>query len=116
MFEGQPVDDDGPVFQAPWEAHAFAMVLALHERGVFNWTEWAATLHTVIATAVEDGDSGAGCTYYQYWLAALEKILLTKEFTSKAELDTRKALWHDAFLHTPHGQAVELRAHAHEHS
>ena len=28
----------------PWEAQAFAMALALHERGVFTWPEWAATL------------------------------------------------------------------------
>ena len=31
-----PRDDDGPVFRAPWEAHAFAMALSLHERGVFT--------------------------------------------------------------------------------
>jgi hypothetical protein len=31
----------GPVFSAPWEAQAFAMVLALHERGLFTWPEWA---------------------------------------------------------------------------
>ena len=30
-----PRDSDGPVFREPWEAQAFAMALALHERGVF---------------------------------------------------------------------------------
>ena len=29
---GIPLDDDGPVFREPWEAQAFAMTLALHER------------------------------------------------------------------------------------
>ena len=28
-----PRDDDGPVFRAPWEAQAFGMAVALHERG-----------------------------------------------------------------------------------
>ena len=39
-----PCDAEGPVFGAPWEAQAFAMALALHERGVFTWPEWAAAL------------------------------------------------------------------------
>ena len=30
---GIPRDGDGPVFREPWEAQAFAMALALHERG-----------------------------------------------------------------------------------
>jgi hypothetical protein len=31
--------DDGPVFRELWEAHAFAMALSLHERGLFTWKE-----------------------------------------------------------------------------
>ena len=34
-----PRDANGPVFRAPWEAHAFAMALALHEKGLFAWSE-----------------------------------------------------------------------------
>jgi Nitrile hydratase beta subunit, N-terminal len=48
---GVPRDDDGPVFREPWEAHAFAMTLALHERGVFTWPEWAAALAAEIKRA-----------------------------------------------------------------
>ena len=33
---GIPRDAEGPVFREPWEAQAFAMALALHERGVFT--------------------------------------------------------------------------------
>ena len=32
-----PCDAEGPVFREPWEAQAFAMALALHERGLFTW-------------------------------------------------------------------------------
>ena len=35
---------EGPVFREPWEAEAFAMTLALHERGLFTWGEWTAVL------------------------------------------------------------------------
>jgi hypothetical protein len=32
---GIPRDADGPVFGEPWEAHAFAMAVTLHARGLF---------------------------------------------------------------------------------
>jgi nitrile hydratase accessory protein len=32
------------VFDAPWQAEAFAMVVALHQRGLFAWPEWAEML------------------------------------------------------------------------
>ena len=32
------------MFREPWEAQAFAMALALQQRGLFTWSEWAATL------------------------------------------------------------------------
>ena len=39
-----PRDETGPVFNAPWEAQAFAMAVELHRRGVFAWREWADAL------------------------------------------------------------------------
>ena len=59
-----PRDDDGPVFRAPWEAHAFAMALTLHERGVFTWPECAAALASEIKRAQAAGDPDTGETYY----------------------------------------------------
>ena len=55
---GIPCDADGPVFREPWEAQAFAMTLALHERGLFSWPEWAATLGEEIKRAQAAGDPG----------------------------------------------------------
>src|SRR4051794_10076366 len=47
-----PRDEDGkPVFREPWEAQAFAMTLALYERGLFTWREWAAALSAAINRA-----------------------------------------------------------------
>ena len=50
-----PCDAEGPVFREPWEAQAFAMALALHERGVFSWNEWADTLSGEIKRAQAAG-------------------------------------------------------------
>ena len=83
---GIPRDDNGPVFRAPWEAHAFAMALTLHKRGVFSWTEWAATLADEIKRAQAAGDPDTGETYYRHWLATLERRVAEKGVTSPETL------------------------------
>ena len=75
---GIPRDAEGPVFREPWEAQAFAMTLALHERGLFSWPEWAATLGEEIKRAQAAGDPDTGETYYRHWLNALERIVAAK--------------------------------------
>ncbi|HBR38100.1 MAG TPA: nitrile hydratase accessory protein, partial [Sulfitobacter pontiacus] len=35
------LSDDEPVFDAPWQAQAFAMAVSLHQSGAFTWAEWA---------------------------------------------------------------------------
>jgi nitrile hydratase accessory protein len=72
---GIPLDNDSPVFNEPWEARAFAMTLALHERGVFTWPQWADALSKQIAQAHAAGDADLGDTYYQHWLRALESLV-----------------------------------------
>src|ERR1700704_1003252 len=69
-----PRDAEGPVFREPWEAQAFAMALALHQRGLFTWPEWAATLADEIKRAQAAGDPDTGETYYHHWLNALERL------------------------------------------
>ena len=66
---GIPRDESGPVFRAPWEAHAFAMALALYEKGLFAWSEWSAMLGEEIKKAQAAGDPDTGETYYHHWLA-----------------------------------------------
>ena len=75
---GIPHDAAGPVFRAPWEAHAFAMALALHEKGLFVWPEWSAMLGEEIKKAQTAGDSDTGETYYHHWLATLERMVAEK--------------------------------------
>jgi nitrile hydratase accessory protein len=103
-----PRDAAGPVFREPWEAQAFAMAVALHERGLFTWTEWAAALATEIKAAQEAGDPDDGETYYRHWLAALERLVAVKALASDAELAERRAQWDRAARATPHGQPIVL--------
>lgn len=104
-----PQDAEGPVFKAPWEAQAFAMTLALYERGVFTWTEWAAILTQAIRDAQAAGDPDTGENYYQHWLVALERITTMKELVTGTMLAHRKEEWEEAARRTPHGQPIELQ-------
>jgi nitrile hydratase accessory protein len=106
---GIPRDTEGPVFREPWEAQAFAMTLALHERGLFSWPEWAATLGEEIKRAQAAGDPDTGETYYRHWLNALERIVTAKGLADVAMLARYRHAWHHAADRTPHGTPIELR-------
>ena len=105
---GLPVDASGPVFREPWEAQAFALAVALHERGVFTWAEWASALGTEIRRAQEAGDPDTGDTYYRHWLAALERLVAEKRITDEATLARYRDAWERAAERTPHGTPIEL--------
>jgi len=106
---GIPQDAEGPVFREPWEAQAFAMTLALHERGLFSWKEWADALAVEIKRAQSAGDPDTGDTYYQHWLAALEQLVAQTGLATRADLAQYRDAWDHACERTPHGQAIELR-------
>ena len=104
-----PRDAEGPVFRKPWEAQAFAMALALHERGVFTWAEWAATLGEEIKRAQAAGDPDTGETYYRHWLNTLERLVAAKGVTDRVTLARYRDAWDHAADRTPHGTPIELK-------
>ena len=107
---GLPLDDGEPVFREPWEAHAFAMTLRLHQQGLFTWTEWADALARQIKAAQAEGDADLGDTYYRHWMAALETLVAAKGVSSAEELERWRLAWDRAADRTPHGQPIEVTA------
>jgi nitrile hydratase accessory protein len=105
-----PRDPEGPVFREPWEAEAFAMAVALHERGLFSWGEWTAVLGDEIEQAQAGGDPDTGETYYRHWLAALERIVAEKGITDTAALVRYRDAWDHAADRTPHGMPIVLQS------
>jgi nitrile hydratase accessory protein len=106
---GVPRDGEGPVFREPWEAQAFAMTLALYERGLFTWPEWAAALSDEIKRAQAAGDPDTGETYYTHWLNALERMVATKQITTQVDLRRYRDAWDHAADRSPHGEPIELQ-------
>jgi nitrile hydratase accessory protein len=104
-----PRNDDGPVFREPWQAEAFALALSLHERGLFTWNEWAATLGDEIKKAQAAGDPDTGETYYHHWLNTLERIVAEKGLVNARQLARTRHAWERACSRTPHGTPIELQ-------
>jgi len=83
-------------FEEPWQAQIFALVLAAHEAGVFQWSDWSAAL-------------GAGQdSNYQGWIAALESLLAERDIVTKQQLEQLAITWQEAAAATPHGQPILL--------
>ena len=106
-IESIPRDSDGPVFPTPWAARAYALAVALNERGVFTWSEWSATLGPKVAVATR-GRASDGEAYWEAWLAALEDILGRKQVAARTDLLDLQEEWREAAERTPHGKPIEL--------
>ncbi len=78
-----PRDSMGPVFRERWEGLAFALALALADRGTFDWAEWAELFGQEIKDARGDDDRDAH--YYGYWVATLEQIVAQKGLAADAD-------------------------------
>lgn len=96
---------DAPVFAEPWQAQAFALAVALHQRGVFTWSEWAAELSKQVA---RPGAAQDGSDYYQHWLATIEVLLAEKGVAGPQLVADLSASWQRAAHATPHGKPILL--------
>jgi len=80
-------------FQDPWEGEAFAMAVALCERGEYPWSDFQQHLIKQIAAADHpDVQPESRPTYYESWLDALEALLIEKKILVKKKIDNR-ATW-----------------------
>src|SRR6202167_4912632 len=90
------------VFAEPWQARAFAIAVALSRAGRFAWDEFRAALIAEIAAADADhaGDAphtdgpstaSAGASYYESWLAALERVIRANGLLTPVEIERRAA-------------------------
>jgi nitrile hydratase accessory protein len=81
------------VFNAPWESRAFGMAVALYELGRYQrWDDFRERLIAEIAAwERRQREQGAPWTYYERWLAALERLLVEKGLLSQEEIELRTA-------------------------
>ena len=132
-----PRDAGDPVFEEPWQAHAFAMVMSLYQYGLYSWAEWDDYLgfhiqapghfggdeNPTFEAAETDGQranysrflaecENDGARYYHLWHAAAEQLLDAMGLVPKAELEARVAAFAKAEGEGPRleaGQRVTVR-------
>jgi nitrile hydratase accessory protein len=76
-----PRDNGELVFDAPWQARAFAIALATVERTGLAWDAFRLRL---IDTIADEPDR----PYYDSWVVALEALVVSAGLTTRGELDS----------------------------
>ena len=76
----QPRDNGELLFDAPWQARAVALAVALVEKLGLPWDEFRMRL---IAAIAQD----RGRPYYESWTVALEDLVISLELTSPAAFE-----------------------------
>lgn len=84
---GLSVEAHEPVFQAPWEARAFAIVNHLATSEHYSWSEW--TDYLVHEISVTEQTSPGSKTYYEQWVDACEKLLMAKGLLDSVLIDQK---------------------------
>ena len=94
-----PRENGELVFQAPWEARAFGLAVALNQQDLYKWREFSAELAATIAEAEQNDDPSS---YYTRWIASLEELIIAKGLLSREQLDAKTAEY-AANIHDEHG-------------
>lgn len=105
--------DGEPAFDDAWQAQALAIADLMVQSGAISAEEWAQTLGRKLRDSAGAGDPDDTEAYYRAVLSALEELLAGSGAAPANDVLTREQEWRRAYLNTPHGQPVELRA-AHE--
>lgn len=75
-----------PLFHAPWERRAFAVTLAMAKPGGWNIDS------SRFARENRPPQDYLGKSYYQIWLAGLERLMADRDLVSPDEIEAGKAL------------------------
>ncbi|WP_235911757.1 nitrile hydratase accessory protein [Mesorhizobium xinjiangense] len=100
-----PDGGDGQAFDAPWQAEALAIAVALQDAGLFTAAEWAEALGRERNRA---GLAADGSDYYQSVVDALEALLSGKAIATRGEISATARSWRRAARATPHGKPILL--------
>lgn len=99
-----PLEIERP-FAEPWQAQLHALTVALHEAGLFTWTEWTEALSLRLHSDVAEAD---GSNYYALWLEAFIELLDARGLAAADHVRDVAASWQRAAEATPHGTPIEL--------
>ena len=117
--------DDRPTFDAPWQARAFAVAVALTDER-FPWETFQRRLveeveRDGVRDAAGEKNTDPERAYYEQWLRALERFVVEEGLLTSEEFDRRAAEFdagdrdaHEFVEGDPHSH-VDGHEHAHNH-
>ncbi|WP_266081985.1 nitrile hydratase accessory protein [Haladaptatus caseinilyticus] len=108
--------DEAPTFDAPWQARAFALAVALTDElgdETLTWEEFQTRLIEEVNADRENGEPNT--VYYRQWLTALERSLVERGILDYGDLAARVAAFengdrdgHEFVEGDPHAHADRL--------
>lgn len=101
-------EDDGPVFDEPWQAQILAIADALVTNELVTPGQWSQTLGDALDAMNAEGAPDTAETYYRAVTSAAETLLAARGHVSGDAVDERVTDWARAYERTPHGEPVEL--------
>lgn len=81
------------------------MTVQLHEKGLFTWSEWAASLSKELH---QPGRAEDGSDYFDRWVVALSALLVSRGVADASVISDLQKSWQRAAEATPHGKPIEL--------
>ena len=89
------------VFDSPWEGRVFGIVVTMHERGIFEWSDFQQQLIAEIRDWELKHPDGQGFRYYECWERALERLVFANDLAGREEFWTEleHAAVHDHLGH-----------------
>lgn len=86
------LEEAAATFEAPWQARAFGVAVALHDDDDRDWSAFQEQFVERIGDADPEAmQAEVEGAYYERWLASLEALLREEGLASEAELDRRTA-------------------------
>jgi nitrile hydratase accessory protein len=87
------LDDENPLFRAPWQTRIFALVVTLVEEGHFPWTAFQTRLADLITQSeqIEFADSAdrIESRYFDCWLQAAEETFTDQRLLEDCDVDQK---------------------------
>jgi nitrile hydratase accessory protein len=102
--------DGEPAFDEAWQAQVLAIADTLVQNGMFSAGAWSAALGAALENAAAEGAVDNQQIYYQCALSALESLVANNSEIDRSAMAGKRDDWEQAYLSTPHGQPVNLKA------
>lgn len=85
-----PLASDNLAFDEPWQLRAFALVVAAHTSGQYEWSDFQGALIASIKDWESTNAPGAGSwSYFEHWVNAVEAVLSNSDLLDSEALDAR---------------------------